>query len=79
MPRITGELDQAARIQQRLIQKFPDDHQLRNHLATVFMTYGQNSAAEEVLLEVRIAAWPGKGEGWNAVADIVLWVVSPIE
>ncbi|XP_043247721.1 aspartyl/asparaginyl beta-hydroxylase-like isoform X3 [Amphibalanus amphitrite] len=58
--RFRGQLDQAARIQQRLIQKFPDDYMLRNHLATVFMTYGQNAAAEEVLQEV-LRLWPENG------------------
>ncbi|XP_043221499.1 aspartyl/asparaginyl beta-hydroxylase-like isoform X2 [Amphibalanus amphitrite] len=58
--RFRGQLDQAARIQQRLIQKFPDDYMLRNHLATVFMTYGQNAAAEEVLQEV-LRLWPDNG------------------
>ena len=60
-----GQLDQAARIQQRLIQKFPDDYLLRNHLATVFMTYNQNEAAKEVLNEVMI----GWGE-WGSTVFI---------
>ncbi|XP_037080372.1 aspartyl/asparaginyl beta-hydroxylase-like isoform X7 [Pollicipes pollicipes] len=58
--RFRGQMDQAARIQQRLIQKFPDDYMLRNHLATVFLTYGQEAAAEEVLQEV-LRLWPNNG------------------
>ena len=64
MSLVSGDLDRAARIQQRLIQKFPDDYMLRNHLATVFMTYGQNAAAKEVLQEVRgagVVIWWGWG------------------
>ncbi|KAK2704150.1 hypothetical protein QYM36_017592 [Artemia franciscana] len=55
-----GFQGKAIRTQQRLILRFPEDLSLRNELAVIYMTVGQNDAAKE-LLEDTLKTWPDSG------------------
>lgn len=58
--RFRGFTAKATRVQEKLVQRFPDDVALRNQLAVSYLLLGQNEAARKVLREVlRIAPEDG--------------------
>lgn len=57
---VIGFLGKALRIQQRLLQRFPDDVLLRNKMGVTFLLMNQGSAAKEVF-ETVLQKWPDDG------------------
>ena len=57
-----GFLGKAVRVQQRLLQRFPEDLALRNQLGVSFLMMNQAQAAKEVFQEV-LNKDPGNGFG----------------
>lgn len=58
--RFRGFLGKAIRVQQRLLQRFPDDLGLRNQMGVTFLLMNQAPAAKEVFQEV-LQKWPNDG------------------
>ncbi|XP_042219734.1 fibrous sheath CABYR-binding protein-like isoform X8 [Homarus americanus] len=55
-----GFFGKAVRVQQRLLQRFPDDVKLRNKMGVTFLLMNQGSAAKEVF-EAVLQQWPDDG------------------
>ncbi|XP_071525233.1 aspartyl/asparaginyl beta-hydroxylase-like isoform X2 [Panulirus ornatus] len=55
-----GFLGKAVRVQQRLLQWFPDDVLLRNKMGVTFLLMNQGSAAKEIF-ETVLQKWPDNG------------------
>nr|XP_045598806.1 titin-like [Procambarus clarkii] len=55
-----GFFGKAVRVQQRLLQRFPDDLQLRNKMGVTFLLMNQGSAAKEIY-EAVLQQWPDDG------------------
>ncbi|KAK8747948.1 hypothetical protein OTU49_016238, partial [Cherax quadricarinatus] len=55
-----GFFGKAVRIQQRLLQRFPDDLKLRNKMGVTFLLMNQGSAAKEIF-EAVLQKWPDDG------------------
>jgi len=58
--RFRGFLGKAVRVQQRLLQRFPDDLDLRNQLGVTYLLMNQAPAAKEVFQEI-LNRWPNDG------------------
>jgi len=58
--RFRGFLGKAIRVQQRLLQRFPDDLDLRNQLGVTYLLMNQAPAAKEVFQEI-LNRWPNDG------------------
>lgn len=55
-----GFSGKALRVQQRLLQRFPDDVALRNSMGVTYLLMNQGSAAKEVF-EAVLQQWPDDG------------------
>jgi len=55
-----GLMGKAVRIQQRLLQKFPNDVKVRNKLAVIYLLQNMHTSAREVLQET-LKLWPADG------------------
>lgn len=55
-----GFMGKAVRVQQRLLQRFPDDISLRNQMGVTFLLMNQPAAAKDVFKEV-LEKWPEDG------------------
>ncbi|XP_042866842.1 titin-like isoform X2 [Penaeus japonicus] len=58
--RFRGFMGKAVRVQQRLLQRFPDDIILRNQMGVTFLLMNQPTAAKDVFKEV-LEKWPEDG------------------
>lgn len=58
--RFRGFLGKAVRVQQRLLQRFPDDLSLRNQMGVTFLMMNQAAAAKDVF-EAALEKWPNDG------------------
>lgn len=58
--RFRGFMGKAVRVQQRLLQRFPDDISLRNQMGVTFLLMNQPAAAKDVFKEV-LEKWPEDG------------------
>lgn len=57
---VKGFMGKALRVQQRLLQRFPDDLQLRNKMGVTFLLMNQGPSAREVFESV-LHQWPDDG------------------
>lgn len=53
-------MGKAVRVQQRLLQRFPEDINLRNQMGVTFLLMNQPTAAKDVFKEV-LEKWPEDG------------------
>ncbi|XP_037794891.1 titin-like [Penaeus monodon] len=58
--RFRGFMGKAVRVQQRLLQRFPEDINLRNQMGVTFLLMNQPTAAKDVFKEV-LEKWPEDG------------------
>ncbi|XP_047493946.1 cell surface glycoprotein 1-like isoform X2 [Penaeus chinensis] len=58
--RFRGFMGKAVRVQQRLLQRFPEDINLRNQIGVTFLLMNQPTAAKDVFKEV-LEKWPEDG------------------